>query len=177
MGDALGQAAVIAVRAEQAGDVAAIDAVVRAAFGQPGEAELVAALRAAGRAPVSLVAVEDGAIVGHVLYSPVTIAGALVPVLGLAPMAVRPDRQRAGIGTRLGQAGLAASAAAGAAALVVLGHAEYYPRFGFIPASQFGLRCVYDAPDEAFMALELIPGALAAYSGLVEYAPEFSSPL
>jgi len=170
------------VRPERPGDAAAIDAVVRAAFGQPAEAELVAALRAAGRATVSLVAVESAApagetVLGHVLYSPVTIAGAppALRVLGLAPMAVRPDRQRTGVGTRLGQAGLAAAAAAGAVALVVLGHADYYPRFGFIRASQFGLRCVYDAPDESFMALELVPGALARVSGLVEYAPEFAA--
>ncbi|MDX2165599.1 MAG: N-acetyltransferase [Deltaproteobacteria bacterium] len=167
----------IVVRAEQPADVAGIDAVVRAAFGQPVEAELVAALRAAGRATLSLVALEDGAIVGHVLYSPVRISGAAadVPVLGLAPMAVRPDRQRAGIGTRLAEAGLAACAARGVAALVVLGHPEYYPRFGFIPASQFGLRCIYDAPDEAFMALELLPGALSGVAGVVHYAPEFDA--
>jgi putative acetyltransferase len=175
VGDAVGEAGVIVIRPEQPGDAAAIDAVVRAAFEQPAEAELVAALRAAGRATVSLVAVEDDAIVGHVLYSPVTIDGAPGRVLGLAPMAVRPDRQHAGIGTQLGEAGSTHCAAAGATALVVLGHPRFYPRFGFIPASQFGLRCIYDAPDEGFMALELVPGALSGISGLVEYAPEFAA--
>ncbi len=167
----------IVVRPEAAADIDAIDAVVRAAFGQPDEAELVAALRRAGDATVSLVATQDDAIIGHVLYSPIRLAAAppRVRILGLAPMAVRPDRQRAGVGTRLGQAGLAACASSGATALVVLGHADYYPRFGFIPASQFGLRSVYDAPNEAFMALELTPGALAGVSGVVEYAPAFAA--
>lgn len=162
------------IRAETGADRAAVYDVNRLAFGQPDEAELVDRLRAAGRAIVSLVAVSDGTVVGHILFSPVTVedGGAAPHWLGLAPMAVRPARQRSGIGAALVRAGLGAARAAGATAVVVLGHPQYYPRFGFTPASRAGLRCVYDAPDEAFMAIELVAGGLAGRRGLVRYAPE-----
>jgi putative acetyltransferase len=163
------------IRAETAADHAAVHTVNRRAFAQPGEADLVDHLRAAGCATVSLVAVDAGAVVGHILFSPVTLDSSSPPTnwLGLAPMAVLPERQRAGVGSALVRAGLAAARAAGATAVVVLGHPEYYPRFGFAPASRAGLRCVYDAPDEAFMALELVPGGVAGHRGLVHYAREF----
>jgi putative acetyltransferase len=165
------------VRAEVPSDHAQVAQVHRLAFGRPAEAALVDRLRAAGRAVVSLVADEAGAgVVGHILFSPVTLDAADGPPprwLGLAPLAVLPERQRAGIGAALVRAGLAAAGRLGATAVVVLGHPVYYPRFGFAPASRFGLRCVYDAPDEAFMALELVPGACAGRRGLVRYAPEF----
>lgn len=164
------------VRPETAADHAAVHAVNRRAFGQPGEADLVDRLRTAGCATVSLVAVDAGAVVGHILFSPVTVESPRVPPpnwLGLAPMAVVPERQRDGIGSALVRAGLTAARAAGATAVVVLGHPDYYPRFGFVPASRAGLGCVYDAPDEAFMALELLPGGFAGHRGLVHYAPEF----
>lgn len=166
----------IGIRAETDDDRAAVHAVNRLAFGQPAEADLVDRLRAAGRATVSLVAIADGDVVGHILFSPVSVEPAPSPPprwLGLAPMAVRPERQRAGIGSALVHAGLEAARAGGATAVVVLGHPEYYPRFGFAPASRAGLRCIYDSPDEAFMALELVPGGFAGHRGLVRYAPEF----
>ena len=168
----------IAIRAEVDADRAAVHAVNLAAFGQPAEADLVDRLRAAGRATVSLVATAGGEVVGHILFSPVTVEPAPSPPpswLGLAPMAVRPERQRDGIGSALVRAGLAAAGAGGATAVVVLGHPDYYPRFGFAPASRVGLRCIYDSPDEAFMALELTPGGLAGHRGLVRYAPEFDA--
>jgi putative acetyltransferase len=162
------------LREEQAGDHAAIAAVITAAFGQPGEAALVEALRAAGALTLSLVAVADGEVVGHVAFSPVTIDGRDAAI-GLAPMAVAPGWQRRGVGVRLIDEALDRLRADGHRAVVVLGHHDYYPRFGFVPASRFGLRCEYDAPDEAFMALELVPGALAGVSGLVRYRPEFAA--
>jgi len=168
---------VVHIRRETAADVAAVAALNRAAFARTEEADLVDRLRAAGRAAASLVAVRDGAVLGHILFSRVSIepAGLDLRPLGLAPMAVRPDEQRTGIGSALVWAGLAACRAAGAGAVVVLGHAEYYPRFGFLPASRFGLRCEYAVPDEVFMARELAAGALAGAYGLVRYAPEFAA--
>ena len=88
-------------------------------------------------------------------------------------MAVQPDRQNEGIGTGLVRAGLEACRHMGVVAVLVLGHPEYYPRFGFVPASRFGIQCAYDAPDEAFMALELVPDALQAVNGRVEYHEAF----
>jgi putative acetyltransferase len=150
--------------------------VERAAFARAEEADLVDRLRASVRPYVSLVAEVDAEVVGHIFFSPVTIAAApanLQP-MGLAPMAVLPARQRLGIGGGLIRAGLDACRGLGAGAVVVLGHAGYYPRFGFVPAVRFGLRCEYPVPDEAFMALELRSGALSGVAGLVRYAPQFA---
>jgi len=128
-------------------------------------------LRAGGRLSVALVAEDGGQIIGHVAFSPVSLAGA-AGGLGLAPLAVTPDRQRTGIGGQLARAGLAAAAAAGAQFVVVLGHPGYYPRFGFRRAAEVGLGNEYGA-DEAFMVLEMRPGSLPAGGGLVKYGPEF----
>lgn len=162
------------IRPEIPADIPQIHAVVAAAFETDAEARLVDALRASGNATISLVAEQEGAIVGHILFSPVTVDGTAVPVLGLAPVSVVPAHQRQGIGGALIREGLTRAAARGYTAAVLLGHPEYYPRFGFVPASRFGLRCEYDCPDEAFMALELSPGALAGLSGLVQYRAEFA---
>lgn len=172
--DEIGGRALI-LRGEQEPDRAAIAAVTRAAFEGPAEAELVDALRTAGALTLSLVATADGEIVGHVAFSPVTITGTAgtSSAIGLAPMAVAPSWQRKGVGTRLVAEGLDRLRAAGHRAVVVLGHPEYYPRHGFSPASRFGLRWEHRAPDEAFMALELVPGALAGIDGVVRYHPEF----
>jgi putative acetyltransferase len=160
---------------EQPGDVAAIDAVNRAAFNQPNEATLVALLRKEASPLVSLVAETDGELVGHVLFSPVTLTGHPgAALMGLAPMAVAPPMQRRGIGSMLIRAGLDACERLGCEGVVVLGHAQYYPRFGFRPASAFGLRCEYDVPDEAFMARELAPGGLAGKRGTIKYHAAFA---
>lgn len=165
----------LVLRDEVEGDRAAIDAVNRAAFGGPDEAELVDALRAAGALTLSLVAIADEGLVGHVAFSPVTIEGPAgrTMAMGLAPMAVRPDWQRRGVGTRLVTEGLDRLGAAGHRAVVVLGHPEYYPRHGFSKASGFGLRWEHPARDEAFMAIELVPGGLAGIEGVVRYREEF----
>jgi putative acetyltransferase len=163
------------VRLEAPADHAAIHAANVLAFGRQDEANLVAALRDAGALAVSCVAEVDGAVVGHVALSPIVVAEGALRGLGLGPMAVVPARQRTGIGTTLGRAALAEARRAGWDAVVVLGHPGYYPRFGFRPASSFGLRCEYDAPDEAFMALELRPGALGGVQGMVRYHPAFGA--
>ena len=158
------------IRSEVASDVAAIHAVHVAAFPTDAEARLVDALREAGRLSVSLVAEEDGLVIGHITFSPVT-TGDTPGGLGLAPVAVHPDAQRRGVGGMLILDGLKAAARTGAAFVVVLGHAAYYPRFGFRRADELGLSNEYGAGAE-FMAMELVPGSLAA-GGLVQYAPEF----
>ena len=113
-------------------------------------------------------------MVGHILFSPVTVEHSSKPALvGLAPMAVAPGYQRQGIGSALVREGLARCRAAGVEGVVVLGHVEDYPRFGFVPAAQFGLRCEYDVPADVFMALELSPGAFSDVSGLVRYHQAF----
>jgi putative acetyltransferase len=163
------------LRAELPTDVEAVHELNRAAFGGADEALIVDSLRGAVTPLVSLVAEVDGTVVGHILFSPVTLASTSHPlVMGLAPMAVRPDHQRSGVGTALVHAGLDACREIGAVAVVVLGHPTYYPRLGFVPASRFGLTCEYDVPDDVFMALELRPGALAAHKGQVRYHPAFA---
>jgi putative acetyltransferase len=165
------------VRRERPEDIAAIRQVNEQAFGRPDEADLVDALRARGKAVLSLVAVEDNRIVGHIFFSPVTIESGErpFPAVGLGPMAILPERQRRGIGSRLVKAGLAECRIAGYAGVVVLGHPTYYPRFGFVPASRYGLESEYEVPDEAFMVLAWHAGVLKAWGGLVRYQPEFRS--
>jgi len=172
----------VTIRLEHEGDAAAISGVHLTAFDTPSEAALVDALRDQGASVVSLVAVDADVVVGHILFSPVTVDGGGSRILGLAPMAVRPERQRQGIGSALVRAGLEASRRGGAAAVVVVGHAAFYPRFGFVPASRFGLRCEYDVPDDVFMALELVSGApleetvggAGKVGRLVRYHPAFA---
>ena len=167
------------VRTELPEDVAEIRRVNELAFGRPAEADLVEALRANGKVALSLVAVEDNRVVGHILLSPVT-TGSTNPAdsgfsaVGLGPMAVLPERQRSCIGSALVLTALYGARKAGHDCVVVLGHANYYPRFGFIPASRFGLQCEYNVPDEVFMATELRDGALSEHKGLVRYQPEFN---
>ena len=165
----------VLIRAERDTDRAAVDAVNAAAFPTPLEADLVDALRREARPLVSLVAERDGAVVGHILFSPVTHENSPdLRIMGLAPMAVAPDHQRSGIGSALVRAGLDECRQLGFAAVVVLGHPEYYPRFGFSPSVRWGIRSEYDVPDDVFMALELEPGALRGAAGTVRYHPAFS---
>lgn len=164
------------IRAERPIDIAAIDAVNRAAFETDAEARLVALLRAQATPVISLVAEADDRVVGHIMFSPIEAAGAAAgAVLGLAPMAVLPEYQRRGIGSDLVRAGLDACRGIGVTALVVLGHPEFYPRFGFIPASRFGLTSEYSVPDDVFMAMELEQGSLTGVSGVVRYHPAFGT--
>jgi putative acetyltransferase len=162
------------IRAERAGDEPAIDGVHRAAFQGADEAELVHSLRKSGNARVSLVAEAEYQIIGHVLFSPVTIESCDASGLGLAPMAVLPSFQRQGVGSRLVEAGLAACRERGAGFVVVLGWPEFYPRFGFRRAIESGLGNEYGAEDE-FMVLELSSGGLPPFRGTVRYGPEFAA--
>ncbi len=163
----------LTTRDETPADRAAVFDVHRRAFGRADEANLVDALRDGGYARVSLVAEADGGVVGHVLFTtlPVETADGVVATLALAPVAVVPERQRQGVGSRLVRDGLAACRDRGHRAVVVLGHEAYYPRFGFSAAFAAPLRCPFPGPH--FMAVELVPGALAGVAGDVRYPPPF----
>ena len=140
------------------------------AFGQPDESEIVDALRANCQDLLSLVAVDRETIVGHILFSPADLSG--VRGMGLAPMAVRPDRQREGIGSRLVREGLSGLHKQGCPFVIVLGHPGYYPRFGFEPASRYSIRCKWDVPDEAFMILILDAEVMEGVRGTAHYREE-----
>lgn len=162
------------VRKEQARDFDAVYAVNAAAFPTADEAHLVDVLREQGEEYVSMVAEDEGAIIGHIMFTPIQVANHPdLRVMGLGPVAVLPKRQGAGVGALLVTNGLKECERLGYGAVVVLGHPWYYPRFGFVPASRYGLHCQFDAPDEAFMALELTPGYLEGVSGTAVYYDAF----
>ncbi len=169
------------IRPETADDDAQVYEVNRLAFGGEEEGRLVEAMRRTpGHIPeLSLVAEHGGRIIGHILLSPIVIetADGPVPTLSLAPMAVHPDFQRRGVGSALVQAGLEAARRLGHKSVVVLGRAEYYPRFGFVPARPRGIEPPLEVPDEAFMLIELVPGALAGVHGTVRYPPAYDAAL
>ncbi|HNB52690.1 MAG TPA: GNAT family N-acetyltransferase [Anaerolineales bacterium] len=163
------------IREETPEDVAGVRNVEELAFGRPDEANIVDGIRARGGVTLSLVAVEGEEIVGHVLFSPVTITGKkrVVEGVGMGPVAVLPSHQKSGVGSVLCHAGLVELAARGHKVAVVLGHPEYYPRFGFKSAEDFEIRCKWDVPAGVFMVKELQEDALEGVTGMVEYAPEF----
>ncbi len=163
---------IVSIRPEQPADAAAIQRVLEAAFPTAAEAHLVELLRARGHLTISLVAEVDDEIVGHIAFSPVEVAGAVVEAVGLAPLAVLPAYHRRGIGGRLVCEGIAACGRAGAGFVVVLGEPEYYHRFGFTRADRRGLGNEYGA-DEAFMVLELRAGTIPEAGGLIRYGLEF----
>ncbi|HEX2046165.1 MAG TPA: N-acetyltransferase [Acidimicrobiales bacterium] len=163
------------VRPGTAADHDAVRRVVSEAFGGPAEARLVELLRASDAyvADLELVAEVDGEVVGHILFTRVRVGDRRA--LALAPMAVAPSYQRSGVGTALVRAGLERAAARPEAAVIVLGHPEYYPRFGFVPACRFGIEPPWPrVPDEAFLVLPL-PAYSDACRGVVVYPAAFDS--
>jgi len=161
------------VRPETTEDQSAVRRVNRLAFGGDDEARLVDELRDSGYARASLVAEEGGQIVGYILFSqlPILTKGGIGEALSLAPMAVVPSHQRRGIGSLLVKEGLRTCREAGHRIVVVLGHPEFYPRFGFSAKLAERLKAPYSG--EAFMALELVPCALDGVEGEVFYPPPF----
>src|SRR5262245_6107712 len=139
------------IRPEEQKDQAAVHALNARAFESGAEATLVDLLRERARPVVSLVAEHEREIVGHIMFSPVSLIGhADLRIMGLAPMAVAPEHQRKGVGSALVQAGLEQCKRIAFGAAVVLGHPGYYPRFGFVPSTRFGITSEYEAPPEAF---------------------------
>ena len=163
----------LTIRPETSADHAAIGEVSRLAFGGEGESRLVDALREGGHARISLVAEEDDRIIGHILFSVLTIATPQgeIEALSLAPMAVVPSHQRKGIGSSLVREGLRACRDAGHRIVIVLGHPEFYSRFGFSAKQAEPLRSPYSGP--AFMVVELVADALKCIEGEVRYPPPF----
>lgn len=167
----------LVIRVETAADVDAVRKLNKKAFKGKDESKLVDALRESeGYMPeLAIVAELNGIVVGHILFSPIQIKEGdnAWPALALAPMSVHPDQQCKGIGTALVKYGLAEALRLGHKLVVVVGHPEYYPRFGFVPAGERGLRLPFECPPEVFMVLELIPGALTGVGGEIVYPREF----
>ena len=162
------------IRPEKETDCEEVYGIHVSAFPTPSEATLVNALRERAHPLVSLVAEEGDKIIGHIMFSPVTLSGySSLLVMGLAPMAVVPDRQNQGVGSELVLAGLEHCRRLEASAVVVLGHPQFYPRFGFLPSSRFGIDSEYEVPQEVFMAMELVPGALGRNAGRAKYHAAF----
>lgn len=176
----------IVIRPETADDIPAIHQVNTAAFGHSGEADLVDALRQRGAYTLSLVAEVEGQVVGHLLFTPVLIEPEVhsmaerathqegFTAVALGPVAVFPAYQNQGIGAKLIRTGLAVCHMRGDEIVVVLGHPDYYPRFGFVPSLRYGIKSEYNVPDEVFMIAELSRGALKGRTGVVRYQPEFN---
>lgn len=162
----------IEIRLEQSEDVAAIRELNRRAFGQEQEGTIVDALRGNGGAQLSLVAVDEGRVVGHIMYSPLQIGQVEGSALG--PMAVAPEVQRQGVGTELVTAGNARLRQQGCPFVVVVGHPEFYRRFGFRPARPLGITCEWAVPDDVFMILVLNETKMSGVTGKAVYRPEFS---
>lgn len=164
------------IRAERESDYEAISKLNERVFPSAVEARLVERLRETAQPFISLVAIEENELLGHIVFSPVTLFDdPSVKLMGLAPMAVTPTHQCQGIGSALVEAGLQRCRLNGSLAVVVLGHPEYYPRFGFEPAVDRGLCSEYDVPADTFLILELEPGGLKGNTGMVQYHPVFSS--
>lgn len=168
----------IIIRSERVGDEAAIGRVNDLAFGQPNEGRLIEALRRHKNfiGGLSLVADYHGEIIGHILFFPVKIRteAGMRRTLSLAPLSVMPRYQGRGIGGKLILRGLKEARALGYRSVVVLGHPDYYPRFGFTRASDWRIYCPLKAPDDAFMAIELTEGALEGIHGTVVFPEEYN---
>lgn len=161
------------IRPERPDDAPAIAALARDAFGGAYEADLIDRLRAESLAAVSLVAAAEGTVVGHIMFSDLAVEldGRAIPAVALAPLCVRSDSRRSGIGSALVRSGLDAARAAGQHAAIVLGEPAYYRRFGF--SSELARKLASPFEGSAFMALELRPGALQGGRGKVTYPAAF----
>ena len=163
----------IEIRKEHPDDVTAIRDVNKRAFGQNQEGNIIDALRSNGAALLSLVATLNGRVVGHIMYSPLSVGE--VTGAGLGPMAVLPEHQRQGIGSKLVLAGNEKLKDGGCPFIIVVGHPSFYPRFGFRPASSHGISCEWEVPDDVFMLSVLDETKMQGVSGLARYRPEFST--
>lgn len=166
------------IRTETPNDIAAIHRVNAKAFQREDEAQAVDQLRDEDAVVLSLVAELSGQIVGHILFTPVTIEkeADACHAVGLAPLAVAPAHQNEGIGSTLVKAGLEQCRDLGHTLVFVVGHITYFPRFGFRPAAPLGFNSDYigeEGPIGHFMVTELTAGALRGESGYVRFHPAF----
>jgi putative acetyltransferase len=163
------------IRAEEEKDRVVVRALNLSTFETSAEADLIDALRAQAQPVVSIVTEDCGVIIGHIIFSPVSLPGHPgLKIMGLAPMAVATEHRRRGIGSALVRIGLDQCRQLGFGAVVVFGHPEYYPCFGFSPSVGFGIGCEYEVPEEVFMVMELQSGYLRGISGTVKYHAAFS---
>jgi putative acetyltransferase len=167
----------IVIRAETVADYSKIREINNRAFNQDTEEKLIQNLRKKKEyiAELSLVAEYKNQLVGHILFFPISIIGKnnRFPTLALAPMSVLPEFQKKGIGSELIKEGLKIAKKLGFTSVIVVGHPQYYSKFGFKKASTWNIRPPFDAPDDAFMAIELVKNALMDVSGMVEYPQEY----
>jgi len=166
----------IEIRTERPQDAATVREVLLQAFGRPQEADVVDALRLERADMLSLVAVVEGHVVGHILFSPAALESKdhTVEGMGLAPLAVVPEHQKKDIGAALVRAGLAQLEKTPCPFVIVLGHPDYYRRFDFEPASRYGIGSEWDVPEDAFMIRMLDEAAMQGISGVARYRPEFA---
>lgn len=158
------------IRSERPDDFVEIDRVNEAAFARAAEAQLVRRLRA-DAGSLSLVAVNgDCRVVGHAMFTPARIGA--TEGMALGPVAVVPEHQGRGIGSALIRAGIEQIQRLGCPFVIVLGHPDYYPRFGFEPAGRHGVHCKWDVPEGVFM-IRILGGAPGGLRGLAEYHPAF----
>jgi putative acetyltransferase len=169
----------ISIRHEKPEDIPFVSSVLEKTFKRDAEARLAGKLRQACADCLSLVADDNGTIVGHIMFTPVLITnGKKIQGMGLAPMAVLPSRQRQGIGSLLVNSSLQLLREKGCPYVIVLGHPDYYPRFGFQPASRFNIRSQWPGvPDEAFMLLVMDEEAMLNVSGIASFREEFNEAL
>ena len=166
----------VAIRFEQPKDIDEIRLLNYKAFGQPEEGRIVDKLRKSCNEILSLVAILKNKIVGHIMFSPVTIETqeGIIEGMGLAPMAVLPEFQNQRIGSKLVKEGLRIIRNTTCPFVIVIGHEKYYPRFGFQRASKYGLKSQWKGvPDDAFMAMIFNDSVMKGVSGIVKYRDEF----
>ncbi|WP_375321807.1 GNAT family N-acetyltransferase [Aliivibrio logei] len=162
------------IRTEAPADILTIDRLVRETFETEAEAQLVMSLRENSHLTLSLVAcTDDGEVIGHCLFSPVTLNGDDFNWQGLAPLCVKKEFEKQGIAQSLVNEGLETLAELGYPVSVVLGDPAYYHRFGFESANQYNMKCKWEAPEGAFMIKACSPEFLEGKAGLIEYCPEF----
>ncbi len=159
------------IRKERQGEAAEIAGIHRAAFGGESEAHIVNDLRKCAGLTLSLAAEIEGVLIGHIAFSQAKIGAAVGAAL--APLAVLPAYQRRGAGGALVREGLKRIGEMGFSVCVVLGHSEYYPRFGFVPADRYDIHNNFNASPQNFFAAALQPGALEKISGIVQYHSAF----
>lgn len=167
----------VEIKEETAGDFPAVYNVHSTAFGRKEEARLTDRLRLSNAyiPQLSLVAILEGKVVGHIMFTKIDIINDenIIQSLSLAPMAVIPEMQGKGIGGQLVRYGLTKAKELGYKSVIVLGHKDYYPRFGFVSTQKWQIKPPFNVPANTFMGLELDENSLSNAAGTVKYADEF----